>query len=114
MRAAPAEAWRDPRAFDQAGGPIDAIAGSENHNSQAAVDRAFRAAVQFRARARTVALLFQYGFIDLEIANEKLQGCAINSGAVDVLGDGEVQRIISTAFDDVDIEPDDLDPERSK
>jgi hypothetical protein len=52
----------------------------------------------FQAKVRTGAFLFQYGYLDLSTATDKLQRYAKRGGVVRELGQDEVQRVIAAAF----------------
>jgi hypothetical protein len=52
----------------------------------------------FRARAEARALLFLAGEFDLHAAVDPLQEAAVQSGLVDLIGQDQVQHILSEAF----------------
>jgi hypothetical protein len=62
-------------------------------------------ATDFHAKVRTGAFLFRYGYLDLQTATDKLQRYAVRCGIVRELGQDEVQRILSAAFDPIEREP---------
>jgi hypothetical protein len=52
----------------------------------------------FKARAEARALLFAAGELHLHDAVDVLQQAAVDSGLVDVLGQDQVQSMLSAAF----------------
>jgi hypothetical protein len=68
-------------------------------------DIAMSTETTFRAKVRTGAFLFQYGYLDLPTVTDKLQRYANRRGVVCELGQDEVQRILSSAFADIEREP---------
>lgn len=54
----------------------------------------------FRARCEARAILYAVGELDLHEAVDVLQEAALRTGLVDVIGQGAVQSIIATAFEE--------------